>query len=405
MVSYDISYGAYLYLYKLNESVNIIPIAQPSPDSNSTITITPILPANIIINSTTGVITSTNSTTSQDISKGPYRITVKDTFNTERAHTIIQIIIDFEPVFNYSANAITYTLDYLPIERISPRIYINKTIPVFFYDITIGSNNLVSLGLNIDNLSGDINGTFNKSGIFGITTQSNNNGITYIQVITFTVLEKPSIPNYDNNFKSNVIFDSGKNVFVFAQGENCRISPQQQLGITYSIDGCTNLTNYVLPKGLNFNTTTGVISGIPLVYSTYRKYKITVYNSNGYSENTYIYITSIPSGQLVTVVSSNVSEPLYQYDSDNVNKLDMRRKIEIFKYKKNGIMYTQVQQTSIFNNRQPHINNKICPRRQPYVASSTSACGVPGKPMLLFYDPDVRLYKFSQIGYTPNNIS
>ena len=402
-VQYDISYGDILYRYKLNQSINIIPtITKPSVDPSFVITINTPLIGSTILDTFTGAITC-SLTSSSEVVNNFYTITItdKNTGNTKSA--IIQLIIAYEPTFEYIPNELIYTRDGVSIGRITPSIFVPINVVVFFSDITDISNNLSSFGLNIDRLSGDINGILNKIGVFNITIKSDNNnsGIIYTRELKITVLEKPVVCIYDNSDKLNVIFDANKNLFTFAQGEKCRISPQIQAGVSYSISGCTNLINYILPKGLTFNTTNGVISGIPLVFSTYRKYKITAYNINGYPIDTYLYITSLPTSRLSVISSIDVGT---EYNYDSGIRMDMRRKIEIFKYEKNGITYTESQQSSIFNKRQQHLTNRTCPRRQPYIASETSACGVPGKPMFLFYDPTVRIYNLAQMIYTPSNL-
>lgn len=77
-------------------------------------------------------------------------------------------------------------------------------------------------------------------------------------------------------------------------------------------------------------------------------------------------------------------------------QLDMRRKVEIFKYSGNNQNSktnnpTKNQIWSFLNSQTSH--SKIC-RNNPYIKTSTTACDVPGKPMELFLEPTVPLYNY-----------
>lgn len=88
--------------------------------------------------------------------------------------------------------------------------------------------------------------------------------------------------------------------------------------------------------------------------------------------------------------------PVSPYPIYTKAQLDMRRKVEILQYKKNTTQLYQTTKSQKWSQLANANSNRytIC-SKNPYVASPSSACDVPGPLVYLSYDPTVPLYNYS----------
>lgn len=88
--------------------------------------------------------------------------------------------------------------------------------------------------------------------------------------------------------------------------------------------------------------------------------------------------------------------PVSPYPNYTKLQLDMRRKVEILQYKKNSTQVYQITKTQKWSQLANANSNRylIC-NKNPYVASPSSACDVPGPLVYLSYDPTVPLYNYA----------
>jgi len=88
--------------------------------------------------------------------------------------------------------------------------------------------------------------------------------------------------------------------------------------------------------------------------------------------------------------------PVSPYPTYTKTQLDMRRKVEILQYKKNTTQLYQTTKSQKWSQLANANSNRytIC-SKNPYVASPSSACDVPGPLVYLSYDPTVPLYNYA----------
>lgn len=87
--------------------------------------------------------------------------------------------------------------------------------------------------------------------------------------------------------------------------------------------------------------------------------------------------------------------PLSPYPVFTQKQLNMRRKVEILQYKKNSTQTTQFTQSQKWSNLVNFaLKTKNCVTDQ-YLPTLSTACDVPGPPIILQYDPTVPLYNYA----------
>jgi len=87
--------------------------------------------------------------------------------------------------------------------------------------------------------------------------------------------------------------------------------------------------------------------------------------------------------------------PISPYPKNTRFQLDMRRKAEILQYKKNTTQANQFTKSQKWSwlNTATNTQSAIC-AKNILVPTPSSACGVPGPPTVLYYDPTVPLYNY-----------
>ena len=291
---------------------------------------------------------------------------------------------------------------------ITPYYYVSNLPGITYTDITpVDISNLTDIGLSLDQSTGKIFGTATNVIVEStITIQADNDGIKYDASFNIEVLADPTIYYPQQNYS-------------LTQGVPVSISPNvQPKAVIYSITNCKG----ALPLGLNFNTDTGEISGTPTLLTTVRQYNITAINSVGSA--TFTLTLAIVKEFLAPPAASDafsgemsLSDPTFA----------MRRKAEIFKYKKNGANISKKQQYALIANGNgqtakrswgnqntissnpnisglPQQGTTILCSSPAIVCSPTSSSDVPGPIMNLCYDPTVPLVGYVQPNQKKVNI-
>ena len=217
-------------------------------------TVTPSLPIGLSLDSN-GVISGTPTVVS---SLATYTITGSNTGGTDSTTVTIQVK-DQAPVFVYSASALTMTKN--QAQFLSSPTQFGGT--VVSYSVSPALPN----GIILDTTTGEISGT--------------PTDITPSQTYTITGINSGGNYNVNINIEvndANPIISYTTTSYTFTKGTALpqTITPTETGGavVTWSVDPD-------LPAGLNFDTSTGEISGTPTVVSASATYTVTAENSGG----------------------------------------------------------------------------------------------------------------------------
>ncbi len=170
-------------------------------------------------------------------------------------------VVEDEPIFYYESFP-QMTQNVTVVNR--PVQYNNGSGPVNSFSISPA----LPAGLSMD-VSGNITGTptvYMAATTYTVTgTNSGGNG-----VYSFTLAVNPQLPEFEYN-----------DPFVFTAGEAVNTSltaaqPASSAPATYAVS-----TNHTLPAGLILNTSTGLISGTPLIATAQATYAIIATNASG----------------------------------------------------------------------------------------------------------------------------
>jgi hypothetical protein len=247
----------------------------------TTYSVLPPLPANLSINSSTGVISGTPAAV---VAQANYTVTATGPGGSTTATLSIQVT-GVPPVLSYSTNPATYPVG----TTIAPNG------PAF----TTGSatsfaiSSTLPAGLTFSTTTGIISGT--PSALSPVTpytvTASMSGGGSATVSVSIQVVAATSALTYSNGSPT------------YPQG--AAITPN-----TPTLSSGT-ATSYAistgLPTGLNFSTTTGVITGTPTVVSPTTTYTVTATLSGGGSATAALAIAVIPAnawGQIAIVDDS-----------------------------------------------------------------------------------------------------
>lgn len=229
----------------------------PSYDGESVTSwsISPALPAGISIDTNTGVI---NGGSNAIVYSTQYTVTATNAGGSTTTHVSIRVN-DYAPTnLSYATASASYI----------PNVAITANSPTISGGAveTWGISPALPQGLSINALTGVITGTptaTTPSTSYTVTA-TNTGGSTTATISIAVSLASPSGLSYSAN---SYIFTNGSNI--------SSLSPSVTGTVTgYSISPS-------LPSGLDFNTTTGVISGRPLGIFSVANYTVTASNDGG----------------------------------------------------------------------------------------------------------------------------
>jgi len=279
------------------------------------------LPLGLIFNSANGTISGLTAYGS--ITNVPINYTVDASYSTGVVSTSLSINVNFLPSFFYVNSP--YIIQQNVNSTIIPT-YLISNIQGIVYSL-ISSPPLSNINMTLRSADGYIIGTPpNFSNPISYTIRADNKGITYDTAVIISVQTLPTIAY-------------PQSTYIITQGIPVTIVPVAAVnnaGVSYVIQGCA------LPLGLVFNTSTGIISGTPLLPTTFREYKITVFNLIG---STFVNL-------IINIIKTQLAPPVLSNDIDTGLCLTnpivaMRRKAEILKYKKNSATLTKNQYLSL----------------------------------------------------------
>lgn len=237
------------------------PIAANTPSHSGgavvSYSITPALPAGLLLNTSTGIISGTPSALA---TSATYTVTATNTGGATDA-TLTIVVNDVPPSsLAYTTATATYTLG----SAISPNNPSANGGPVVSYSITP----VLPTGLLFNTTTGIISGTPSiLAATASYTVTATNSGGNTTATLTITVNDAaPTGLTYSTN---PAIYTKG-----VAIASNTPSTSGGGAVISYAISPA-------LPTGLNFSTSTGIISGTPSVLSTTTTYTVTATNTGG----------------------------------------------------------------------------------------------------------------------------
>lgn len=264
-----------LFVFAINQPVNITPSTLSNVNSLSITAGT--LPAGLVLNTSTGVISGTPTQAS-----APRSLTVVATNSSGTANSsfVIEVTNNICPIaFNYSPNSNSLLLN-------SP----TSLTPT----LTAGIPNTFSItpnlpaGLTFNPVNGTISGT--PSAIqtpFSYTISANNGTCSATASLTLSVL--PAIPTINYSPKTKA-FAANQAVTPFTP-----VITNGPVSVTISP---------ALPVGLSINSSSGLISGTPTAISALRAYTVTATNASGTSTDIISLEVTAPCPILASYPSS-----------------------------------------------------------------------------------------------------
>ncbi len=378
------------YNISTTSTVDIACVFSNPPPYDLSFSITPPLPIPLIFHSSNANISG--KTNFSSISSLTTYTVIAYTFDFPNiATTTLVISVNFLPTFFYPSFPSIFQID-LPL-TIAP-IPTFSNIPGIIYTL-ISSPALTEIGLILDTISGTISGIPNKAtNIIEYIVRANNNGLTFDASLNISIQTIPT-------------FSYSQSSFILTQNNYISILPTVLPGeYIYS-------TDCILPFGLSLNSETGEISGSPSILSTFFTYPIKITNVIG-SSITVITLSVIKEFLAPPVVADNFSSNTFLTDPI----IAMRRKAEIFKYKKNSSNLTKQQYFSLLakgngpaskrswgtqsvaytNPNESGLpqsgNTIIC--NSGIVCAPTSSSDVPGPIVDLCYNPAAPLVGYNQ---------
>jgi len=379
---------------------------------NSNYSINNTLPIGLTLDTSNGNITG--PTTFLNITKNKsYIIAIvdnNDENNVIGLSNMINITIDYIPEFHYINNISKYELQLNSNISIIPYYTINNKSDIF-YSVT-SNDPLENIGLTLNRSTGLISGTIEFddptqiiSNLF-YTITANNNGILFNNEINIIIDKLPIViyPEYNEIIQNKLI----------------SITP---LSESYFSSSTIFSLNCNLPNGLSLNTNTGELYGsvsLPMPMQTY-----IIYAENNIGKiNIKIKINIIKDLNVVPVLGDNFSSNTFLTSPD----IEMRRKAEILKYKKNSNNLTKSQYYSLLskgkgsyakrafsthnhsytnssvNNLQQRNNTLICDSSINIICTPSSSSNVPGPVVTLCYNPNIGVIGYKEPNKKRTNI-
>ncbi len=241
----------------------IDPLSPINTGTTATYSISPSLPTGLSINSSTGVITGTPTTVTQLTA---YTVTANNVAGSANFNVVINTV-GLKPIISYTAPQ-----PYIVNTAITPLLPTNMGSPATGYSISPS----LSTGFTFNSSTGAISGipTVAVGEKTYTITATNSYGTNSCTVVISTLTQKPAI-----GYTTPNIYTLGTNITPLVPTTNTGLP-----ATSYTISPQLN-------NGLNFNTSTGVISGIPSIITSATGYTITA--TNNYGSTTYNIVISI----------------------------------------------------------------------------------------------------------------
>ncbi len=242
----------------------------------------PSLPAGLIINSSTGVISGTPTAASPATN---YTISATNTGGTGTFVINIAVTLAQPPSLSYAGNPYTFTAGVT-----NTTAAINNTGGVVSgnYTLNILTGALPS-GITFSNTTGTFTCVPTAAGAATFTVTAGNAGGSSTTPVTSITVNNPPIPVF--TYTSPDTYQAGTAISP--------LSPTNSGGTPASYAAPS------LPAGLSINTTTGVISGTPTTAAAAANYTINATNAAG-TGSFVISITVLPKAPVITYTTPDV---------------------------------------------------------------------------------------------------
>lgn len=285
--------------YVFTNSLPISPVSPTFTGSITSCTSLPALPTGLILDQSNCTLSGTPT---MDSAASNYTITASNSLGSATAVISIEINTDPPTGLSYTGSSITLTENVLIVTAFSPTV----TGTVVSYSIAPA----LPAGLNFNTTNGEISGTPTVTSVATNYTivATNPSGSTNF-ILTLTIVEEaPAGLSY---FGSPYWFRNGQAIPNY--------TPSLSTGTATSFAIAP-----ALPTGLSFNTTTGVISGTPIITSANATYTVTATNSVGNTTTTFdLLVNNLPPGTMDTTfnVGSGVTNRVDSIDIQSDGKI------------------------------------------------------------------------------------
>jgi len=257
----------------------------------SSYSVSPVLPAGLTLNATTGIISGT-----------PTAVTAKNNYLVTATNNVGSTAFAVSITINDAAT--TTGVAPANLSYASPVVYVTgKSISALSPTVTGGAVSSYSVspalpaGLTLDGTTGIISGTpttVTAKANYLVTATNNVGSTAYAVSITINdVATTTGVAPANLSYTSPVVYVTGKSILA--------LNPTVTGGAVSSYS-----VSPALPAGLSINATTGIIGGTPTAASVAANYLVTATNANG-STTFSVNLTVNAAGVTVGVAPGNLS--------------------------------------------------------------------------------------------------
>lgn len=255
------------------------------------------LPTGLTFSATTGAITQTSTPTSGVY---PVSVTVTDSYDGATATANFNLLVIPAANIAYANGAAIFDTIYVGDSYSYDMSVINSVGAISYNVYYVSAPGIVTYNTNSTNYT--ISGTALKTGSVFMHTSASDQSLrtssTKTVYLTVKTKDTPQISDVSNNTLTYTVGTSGS--FTPAVVD-------QQTGATWSESGTVFTLNQSLPTGLNFDSTTGTISGTASASGIYSGYTIKVTSSYGQTTTTAPFNINVVPAQAIAFTNATTT--------------------------------------------------------------------------------------------------